>query len=138
MGHIVVGIDGGAPSKTAALRAVELAIKLEHKVHFVTVERRRDVEHVESGTDRWIIDNVEAAREHVQDFLAESEVKVDHSVSAVTGTPAKALVDEATRLGAQMIVVGNADMQRVTKLLGTVAAGVAGKAPCDVLIVKTN
>jgi nucleotide-binding universal stress UspA family protein len=71
---------------------------------------------------------------------AADELKpaVPHVTSAVLqGTPAAALVDEANRLDASLIVVGNRGVQGVARVLGSVASGVAAHAPCDVYIVKT-
>jgi nucleotide-binding universal stress UspA family protein len=56
---------------------------------------------------------------------------------ALAGRPATALVDEAIRLGASLIVVGNRRVQGVGRVLGSVATNVAAHAPCDVYIVKT-
>ena len=43
----------------------------------------------------------------------------------------------ASRLGAQLIVVGNVGMKGLGRVLGSVASSVALNAPCDVYIVKT-
>ncbi|MET0460593.1 MAG: universal stress protein, partial [Ilumatobacteraceae bacterium] len=51
--------------------------------------------------------------------------------------PASALLTEADRLQADVIVVGNRRMQGVGRLLGSVANEVAHNATCDVYIVKT-
>ena len=57
--------------------------------------------------------------------------------SPVQGKPATAFVDEAIRLDARLIVVGNRRVQGVGRILGSVASSVAAHAPCDVYIVKT-
>ena len=54
------------------------------------------------------------------------------------GSPATATCEEATRLQAQTIVVGNRRVQGVTRVLGSVAADVTKHAPCDVLIANTT
>ena len=57
--------------------------------------------------------------------------------SPIQGKPAEALVEEAKRLGADLIVVGNRRVQGIGRILGSVASDVAQHAPCDVYIVKT-
>ncbi len=52
--------------------------------------------------------------------------------------PATALCDEAPRLRATMIVVGNRRVQRLTRVLGAVANDIARQAPCDVLVANTT
>ena len=58
--------------------------------------------------------------------------------SGVVGKPADALIREAERLDASLIVVGNRRMQGLGQLLGSVANSVAHGAPCGVYIVKTT
>ena len=62
---------------------------------------------------------------------------VEATSAAIDEKPADALINEAERLEAEVIVVGNRRMQGVSRLLGSVANEVAHNAPCDVLIVKT-
>ena len=57
--------------------------------------------------------------------------------AALDDKPADALINEAERLEAELIIVGNRRMQGVSRLLGSVANEVAHNAPCDVLVVKT-
>lgn len=59
------------------------------------------------------------------------------SRSARLTDPATALCDEAERLEASIIVVGNRGVQGAARLLGSVATDVARRAPCDVLIANT-
>ena len=58
--------------------------------------------------------------------------------AAVRGKPQEALVEEAARTGARLLVVGNVGMKGLGRVLGSVASSVAHNAPCDVLIVKTD
>jgi len=48
------------------------------------------------------------------------------------------MCDEATRLEARTIVVGNRRVQGVTRVLGSIAADVTKHAPCDVLIANST
>ena len=65
------------------------------------------------------------------------------AISALTsivgfGDPAVSLCEEATRVQARMIVVGNRRVQGPTRLLGSIASDVAKRADCDVLIANTT
>jgi len=57
--------------------------------------------------------------------------------SAARGKPAEALIKEAERLSARMIVVGNRRMRGIGRVLGSVANSVAHNATCDVYIANT-
>ena len=59
------------------------------------------------------------------------------STNSLQAKPAVALVEEAERLEARVIVVGNRRSQGLGRVLGSVASGVVAHAPCDVYIVKT-
>ena len=54
------------------------------------------------------------------------------------GDPAVTICEEAERLRASMIVVGNRRVQGATRILGSVAADVTKQASCDVLIANTT
>jgi nucleotide-binding universal stress UspA family protein len=47
------------------------------------------------------------------------------------------ILDEAQKVGADLIVIGNVRMQGAKRVLGAVANDVLHHAPCDVLLVKT-
>ncbi len=54
------------------------------------------------------------------------------------GSPREAIVEEATRWGANLIVVGSHGYRGYKRfLLGSVSQSVAANAPCSVLIVRT-
>ena len=59
-------------------------------------------------------------------------------VVEATGKPADVLVQEAERLGASVIVVGNRRVQGPSRVLGAIATAVARNAPCDVYVAKTT
>ena len=93
---------------------------------------------IEINQDAWVItsaDEAEAQAATVARSLAVPGVKIE--VVAMRGKPAEALVAEARRRKAELIVVGNRRVQGMSRLLGSVASAVAKNAPCDVQIVKT-
>jgi nucleotide-binding universal stress UspA family protein len=73
----------------------------------------------------------------IEGELRAQKRPVDHAV--IAGSPAKAILDEADRAQADLVVVGArgvGGLQRV--LLGSVSESVVYNAACPVLIVKTN
>ena len=66
------------------------------------------------------------------------KANVDAEVHAATGDPAEAIVRVATRIGADLIIVGNKGMRGARRVLGSVPNSIAHQAPCSVLIVDTT
>jgi nucleotide-binding universal stress UspA family protein len=125
-GIIVVGVDGSATALKAAHTARDLATSLGATLHVVSAFDSDRTEFYGSGSDKWIVSD------------AGNAEKVDVTYAAARGKPAEALIDEAERTGAQMIVVGNRRMRGIGRVLGSVANSVAHNAPCDVYIAKTD
>lgn len=138
MQSIIVGVDGGDPSKLAAREAVALAERTGAALHFVTAVRHSDVETIEAGGDHWIVSDVDIAEQHVRDFAASLGSSAPITVSALSGPPAKVILTEAERLGVDLIVVGNRRMQGAGRVLGSVGTDVIKHAPCNVLVAKTT
>ena len=89
-----------------------------------------------SGGDKWLVSDADKA-EHVSRTVADTlggDIKITHSAAA--GRPADALIREAIRKEARVIVVGNRRMQGIGRVLGSVASSVAHNAPCDVYIAN--
>jgi len=136
-GIIVVGVDGSATAKKAAESAKDLAAALGASLHVVSAFDSDRTEVFGSGSDRWIVSDADAA-EQVARTVAESlgrDVAVTYS--AARGRPADALIKEAVRMDARIIVVGNRRMHGIGRVLGSVANSVAHNAPCDVYIANT-
>jgi nucleotide-binding universal stress UspA family protein len=136
-GTIVVGVDGSATAKKAAESARDLAAALGASLHVVSAFDSDRTEVFGSGSDQWIVSDADSA-EHVARTVADSlghDVKVTYS--AARGRPADALIKEAVRMEARIIVVGNRRMQGIGRVLGSVANSVAHNAPCDVYIANT-
>ncbi|VXA95940.1 Nucleotide-binding universal stress protein, UspA family [Arthrobacter sp. 9AX] len=136
-GIILVGVDGSGTAKKAAESARDLAAALGASLHVVSAFDSDRTEVFGSGSDQWIVSDADAA-EHVARTVAESlgrDIKVTYS--AARGRPADALIKEAIRTEARIIVVGNRRMQGIGRVLGSVANSVAHNAPCDVYIANT-
>jgi nucleotide-binding universal stress UspA family protein len=138
---ILVGVDGSDSSRKAATAAAELAASSGATLHVLTavVPSRPSVpgDIADRGDERRLTPGEEA--ELIAADIAGSLTGVVPHIesSPIHGKPAAALVDEAKRLGADLIVVGNRRVQGIGRVLGSVATDVAHHAPCDVYIVKT-
>jgi nucleotide-binding universal stress UspA family protein len=135
---IVVGVDGSGTARKAAEVARDLAGALGARLHVVSAFDTDRTEVFGSGSDRWIVSDAgeaERVAREVAAALAGGEIKITYS--AARGKPAEALVREAGRLEARMIVVGNRRMQGLGRVLGSVANSVAHSASCDVYIANT-
>lgn len=135
---IIVGVDKTETAARAAHRAAELAAKLDAKLVVLTAFDKAEIERIEIGHDTWVISGYDEAESIAADTAKTiKDLGIEIDVLAAHGKPAEALVDEAKRLDAQLIVVGNRRVQGIGRLLGSVATSVAHQAPCDVYIVKT-
>lgn len=136
-GIIVVGVDGSGTANKAAESARDLAASLGASLHVVSAFDSDRVEVFGSGSDQLTVSNEDAA-EHVARTVADTLGReVELTYSAVRGRPADALIKEALRVDARIIVVGNRRMQGIGRVLGSVANSVAHHAPCDVYIANT-
>src|SRR5215207_6563342 len=132
-GTIVVGVDGSETARKAAESARNLAVALNAPLLIVSAFNSDRTEVLGSGSDKWIISDAgdaEKAAKNVAASFSSDALSVTYSVAR--GKPAEALIREATRVGASMIVVGNRRMRGLGRVLGSVANSVAHNAPCDV------
>jgi nucleotide-binding universal stress UspA family protein len=140
---ILVGVDGSDSARKAATVAAELAASTGATLHVLTAvdpQRMGATDDQSSyGSDVRSLTPGEAA-EAIAAEVAGSLTGVVPTIesSPIQGKPADALVEEAKRLGADLIVVGNRRVQGIGRVLGSVATDVAHHAPCDVYIVKTT
>ena len=135
----VVGTDGSETAARAAKRAGDLATQTGATVHVVCAYDRRGATTVGGvGGDSFEISSLQSA-EQIADQQAATfrALGIDATSAALDEKPADALLSEAERLEAEMIIVGNRRMHGVSRILGAVANHVAHNAPCDVLVVKT-
>ena len=135
---VVVGVDGRDSSRRAARRAAELAAASDSSLHVLVAVDKVTVEEFPERPGSSQVTSGEIAEAIAADVAGELSAVVRHITSGVlSGKPAVALVDEAQRLDASLIVIGNRRTQGISRVLGSVAAGVVAHAPCDVYIVKT-
>jgi nucleotide-binding universal stress UspA family protein len=137
--EIIVGVDGSATARIAAMQAAELANNLNLPLHIVTSMTRNTSQQVQGGgSEVWHFDSIGLAEESLKALAGELKVTVPVSHAVVMSDPASALCEEAARLDASMIVVGNKRVQGAARVLGSIAGDVAKRAPCNVFIVHTH
>jgi nucleotide-binding universal stress UspA family protein len=136
MKDIIVGVDRSETARTAAKHAAELAAAYRANLHVVMCVERGASHEVTVGSDRfrtsWLAD--------AEQFLTDVTRSLPHdqvTQSVALGDPAKMLCEEAERLEARAIVVGNRRAQGVSRVLGSVAGDVTKHAPCDVMVANT-
>lgn len=136
---IIVGVDGSPTAIKAAESAREMALALNARLHVVTAFDSGRTEFYGNGKDAWVAPDAYSAQQIARNAATELETPgLSVTFSAARGKPAEALIEEAERHSAQMIVVGNVRMRGIGRVLGSVANSIAHNAPCDVLIVKTD
>lgn len=136
MNDIIVGIDRTDTAHRAVVAAGELAARSGANLHLVTcIPDSAPYDSTRKDTRR--IDSIAEAEDYLR-RLRESLPNTDVTANVGLGEPAATLCEEATRLQAAMIVVGNRRVQGHSRLLGSIAAEVAKHADCDVLIANTT
>lgn len=137
MKNIVVGVSDAETSHIAGRQAFAIAERFGATVHVVTAVEAAEHVSIEVGSDRYVFDDIDAARTSATQFVESISPTVEWHIVAADDKPAKALLDVAARVGADLIVVGSVRMQGIGRVLGSVGNDVLRQAPCSVLIVKT-
>ncbi len=123
----------------AAIAAAEIAAKFDRPLHIVMSMTRNTSQEVHGGgSERWHVDSIGVAEDLLKSLAGELKATVPVSHAVVLSDPANALCEEATRLDASIIVVGNKRVQGAARVLGSIAGDVAKRAPCNVFIVHTH
>lgn len=137
MGSIVVGVDRSETARRAAERAAELAGGLGANLHLVMCAERTKGVSMSVGSDTFHTDWLSDAQQFLKD-LGRSLPLDDVTSSVSDADPADAIVEEADRLDAELIVVGNKRVQGLARVLGSVAGDVMKHAHCDVYVANTT
>ena len=123
----------------AAVAAAEMAAKFDRPLHIVMSMTRNTSQEVHGGgSERWHVDSIGVAEDLLKSLAGELRATVPVSHAVVLSDPATALCEEAARLDASIIVVGNKRVQGAARVLGSIAGDVAKRAPCNVFIVHTH
>jgi nucleotide-binding universal stress UspA family protein len=137
--NVLVGADNSATALRAVEAAAELAAALGAQLHIVTAYKDETVSPPEMPPDIFYSTHVHPADALLMELTSVAKkANVEGEIHAATGEPAAAIVNVATRLGVDLIVVGNKGMRGKRRVLGSVPNSVAHHAPCSVLIVDTT
>lgn len=137
MSTIVVGHDGSETSTVAVSEAADLAEALGATLHVVSAFKHGATKFEHEGGS-FAVGGLDHAEQVVQDAASRVRGRVDVSTAAIDGDPAEALVAEAKRLDARMIVVGSVHTQGLSRILGSVASAVVRSATCSVHITHSS
>jgi nucleotide-binding universal stress UspA family protein len=132
---IVVGYDGSESATRALARAADVAGPRGTVVILTTEPQAysngsNPEPLIETG------DDPSRLLEDARGLVAAHAPAADVVIVSRKGDPAEHLLDVARAIGAELIVIGRRGKSFVARtLLGSVATGVVGRAPCDVLVV---
>lgn len=143
---IMLAVDGSPCSDLAVAEVARRPWPAKTVVHVVTVEAPVEPSLLR-GSSPTVFD------EFVKQQRAAAAKRLSHAVSTIQrlapdlqvlpklleGSPKDALIDEAGRWGADLIVVGSHGYGPIRRFfLGSVSLFVAHHAPCSVLIVRCS
>lgn len=150
---ILTGVDNSETALRAAEQAASLAAAFGAELHVLSAfnismaETMRTVQNAsepsnKSDAYRGIVaqysQNAEQTASTVADALRINFPDLEITSKGREGTPARAILDEAGEIGADIIVVGNKRVQGPARFLGSIARTVASEAECDLYIVNTH
>jgi nucleotide-binding universal stress UspA family protein len=124
---IVVGLGKSKSGQLAAERALALASQLGATLHLVTAFKAGQKDSAGSR---------EEAERLLKSFTAGKVCAI--VPDALPGDPVRAILQVATEVAADLIVVGNKGMRGAGRVLGSVPNTITHKAPCSVLVMKTT
>lgn len=140
---IAVGTDGSDTAGRAVDFAIDMAQRYDSELVVASSYRpvredrlRKDKEEAPADI-QWSINptqEVDATLRAVEEQARDRGLRV--TSEARMGDPADVLCDIAEQHDADILVVGNKGMQR--RVLGSVPNSVTHKAPCSVIVVKTD
>lgn len=150
---VLTGVDPSQTALRAAEKAAILATGLGAELHVVSAysvsmsETMRSAQRgfgpsAGAGAYNKLLDQQAQQAQSTADAVAETlrEMFPDLGVvaAAVQGPPAEVLLSEASRLGADTIVVGNRGVQGAARVFGSIARTVAAETSSDLYIVNTR
>jgi nucleotide-binding universal stress UspA family protein len=138
--RVIAAVDFSEASRSAVLRALEMFPEADITVLY-SLPSRFDPLLVEAGLFREEMDasrgqRLEIATDRMLEFAQPWDGRVRTMV--VDGPPTETIDEAVRRRGADLVVVGSRGATATQMvLLGTVAEGLVGHAPCDVLIARS-
>ena len=141
-GPIVVGTDGSPTSMNAVDEAGRLAAREAVAVHVVSAYRPAAV-HVAAAASPEAGLAAADLRPRAEKAIGEAVQRLrTHGVRiethTVPGGAADAIIDVAETHHAELIVVGSRGMRGARRVVGSVPNTITHRAPCNVLVVRTD
>lgn len=138
MDEIIVGVDESDTARAAALEAAALAQQTGRQLHLVMAQKRQKGQPFQAGAETVVVDPLAIGEDFLRSLKGSLPGGVNATHALVVAEPADALCQEAERLHASIIVVGNKRVQGMSRVLGSIPLDVAKQAPCNVYIVHTT
>jgi len=142
MKNIIVAVDLSDNSGLLINQAVSLAKGLSSSVYLIHVQNPNEDTSGRETTDGVNEINQEYATE-VDLLNSLSQTLRDHDIDThaifVEGVIVESILDEANKIGADMIIAGTHSHNALESLLlGSVSHGIVKHAPCPVLLVPSK
>jgi nucleotide-binding universal stress UspA family protein len=135
---IVHGNDGSEPAFRALSLAIDLARQSGAALHMVSVE---EISYLPDAIEEVREETATAARrfhgvlQRARSLAEQGRIPLTTHVLA--GHPVRTIVDLATKLGADLLVIGaTGHSQLYERMVGSRADRIVHLAPCPVLVVK--
>lgn len=153
MKTVITGVDSSQTALTAAEKAAELAASFDAELYVFSaysISSAVAMQTAKSGNmssktseayQRLASGQAEAAQqaaESVAAILRDSWPNLKVKALAAEGQPAEVLVQQAEKLNADTIVVGNKKAQGLQRILGSISRNVAATTNCDLYVVNTT
>lgn len=141
---VVVGTDGSSTADKAVQAAADIARSWGAELHVVTAVRAprpgmaeaTGAPLVDTGVGQALAD--EAAKSVGEEAVEKYGDGLKVEAHSAQGSPDDVILNTATDVGADLIVVGSKGMRGARRYLGSVPNSVAHAAHCAVLVVKTD
>jgi nucleotide-binding universal stress UspA family protein len=139
---IVVGTDGSVTARGAVKHAAQLAVLTGAQLHLVCAQTPApavvvpEVGLLAADAEGRVAADIAATLEEAKGEVEAMGATV-REVHSPCGPVAACLVEVATSVGADLLVVGSRGMHGVRRVMGSVPNSVSHHAPCHVLLVHT-
>lgn len=153
MKTIITGVDSSQTALAAAEKAAELAASFDAELYVFSAYSISSAVAMQTAKSGNMSNKTSEAYQRLADGQASAAQQAAESVAAILrntwpklqvkalaaeGQPAEALVQQAEKLNADTIVVGNKRAQGLQRILGSVSRNVASATNCDLYIVNTT
>lgn len=137
MKRILCGVDGSGHAEVALIAAMELSAKLDAHLSVVVVNVAFGRSPRGPQALTWTNDEGQAILNAAAELVSKSGQKVTNAAVVVAREASAGIIDYAIEHDIDAIVVGIGDKRGLSRLfIGSVAADLANRAPCTVIIAR--